>query len=83
MNGQPIRNSTRKIGPGIDVRGMGGYTILPPSGHPSGGVYKWEHMDLHLRMVLLLTLTGPYFSNYNRSNSGSAAGLLPPSEGNG
>lgn len=26
----------------IDVRGYGGYVLLPPSAHPGGGVYEWE-----------------------------------------
>jgi hypothetical protein len=37
----PIRNSAGLIGPGIDVRGEGGYIILPPSLHPSGRRYAW------------------------------------------
>ena len=37
-----IRNSASKIGPGIDVRGNGGYICLPPSRNATGGVYQWE-----------------------------------------
>jgi len=36
-----IRNSASKIGAGIDVRGRRGYTIIPPSTHPSGTTYQW------------------------------------------
>ena len=37
-----IRNSASKIGPGIDVRGNGGYVIWPPSRNATGGTYQWE-----------------------------------------
>jgi len=37
-----IRNSAKKIGPGIDVRGNGGYICLPPSRNATGGAYQWE-----------------------------------------
>lgn len=43
---EPIRNCAglrggRGIGPGIDVRGVGGFTVLPPSPHKSGRAYEW------------------------------------------
>lgn len=41
-DGDRIRNSAGKVAPGLDVRGDGGYVILPPSVHPNGTVYKLE-----------------------------------------
>lgn len=36
-----VRNSVGAVGPGIDVRGNGGYVIAPPSVHIGGGRYFW------------------------------------------
>ena len=36
-----IRNSAGKLGPGVDVRGDGGYIVAAPSRHASGGEYAW------------------------------------------
>jgi bifunctional DNA primase/polymerase-like protein/primase-like protein len=37
-----IKNSAGTIATGLDVRGDGGYVVLPPSIHPSGRPYVWS-----------------------------------------
>jgi hypothetical protein len=37
-----IRNSVEEIGPGVDVRGAGGYFVAPPSVRADGAAYRWE-----------------------------------------
>lgn len=39
---EPVPNSANRIGPGVDVRGEGGYVVAPPSLHVSGRRYLWE-----------------------------------------
>ena len=34
-------DTTGKLGPGIDVKGEGGYAVLPPSRLSAGGKYAW------------------------------------------
>ena len=35
------RNGVRRAGAALDVRGDGGYVVVPPSMHPSGTAYEW------------------------------------------
>ena len=39
--GVEIRNGASKFAEHLDVRGAGGYVVLPPSIHPSGRAYAW------------------------------------------
>ena len=48
--GSHVPNSAGILGPGLDVRGDGGYIVAPPSLHASGRTYAWEgtHHLAHL-----------------------------------
>jgi P4 family phage/plasmid primase-like protien len=37
----PVRNSASRLGDGLDVRGTGGYIVIPPS-HLTHGAYAWR-----------------------------------------
>ncbi len=40
-NEMTVRNSAGKIATGLDVRGVSGYVVVPPSVHPSGTTYEF------------------------------------------
>jgi hypothetical protein len=35
-------NASTRLGPGLDVRGDGGFVVAPPSVHPNGNTYQWD-----------------------------------------
>ncbi|MBM3768766.1 MAG: hypothetical protein FJW32_25580, partial [Acidobacteria bacterium] len=43
--GYVIGNSAGLLAEGVDVRGIGGYIVAPPSVHPSGTTYTWLDCD--------------------------------------
>lgn len=68
----PLRNSAGALGPGLDVRAIGGYCVAPPSMHICGQRYRWgvngpdtaDLLPLPAKLIPLLTpkaraMTGP------------------------
>lgn len=42
----PVQNSAEKLGPGLDVRGSGGYIVVAPSVHPDTKKrYEWDGLE--------------------------------------
>ena len=58
-----VRNSTSKLGKGIDIRGEGGYVIAPPSRRNDGLAYRWNSsetdVDIASAPTWLLDLIDP------------------------
>ncbi len=46
-----IRNSASVIGPGIDVRGDGGYIVVSPSIHPNGHRYELDISPTEIQLA--------------------------------
>jgi hypothetical protein len=56
--GETVRNSAGRLGPGLDVRGEGGYVVVPPSRTRSA--YEWlDRAPLAQATWLLACLSGP------------------------
>lgn len=78
-----LPNSAGKVGPGLDIRGDGGYVVAPPSNHVSGGQYQWEisshPADVQLADMpqwLLELAAGP-----QQSRNGHQPGAQTPTSG--
>lgn len=41
-DGEKFGNARGNLPKGIDIKGVGGYIVAPPSVHPSGRIYQWE-----------------------------------------
>ncbi len=63
-----IRNSASLIGPGVDVRGVGGFVVGPGSNHVSGGMYSWD-VDAHPDDVPLAPLPDWLLPSARATNS--------------
>jgi putative DNA primase/helicase len=75
-NGAKVRNSAGKLGKGLDVRGDGGYVILPPSAHQSGNRYQWVDesqplLDMPRWLERLLVEKQPRLSRVNGEGRGA------------
>jgi hypothetical protein len=43
LGSTPVPSSAGRVAAGIDVRGDGGYVLVPPSVHDTGVVYEWTN----------------------------------------
>jgi hypothetical protein len=59
-----VPTSAGRLGPGLDVRGEGGYVVAPPSIHASGYAYQWcNGRDVEPAPPWLVALTVPSPAN--------------------
>jgi hypothetical protein len=78
-----LRNSAGKIASGVDVRGAGGFVVIPPSVHPEGSSYEWltppDHALLPAPAWLLTLASKPETVS---PALGDGVGIIPEGERN-
>jgi putative DNA primase/helicase len=48
-----VKNSAKKLAPGLDIRGIGGYIVAAPSVHENGNIYTWIDCTLPTRSQIV------------------------------
>lgn len=75
----PLKNSTSKLGQGLDIRGDGGYVVAAPSIHANGKTYEISALDdlAEFPKEWLPALNAPK-QTVNQSNGSNGNGLHIP-----
>lgn len=76
-----VKNSDNLIGKHIDVRADGGYVIVAPSRHASGGVYQWEDLSVPLAVIPPWLVDACNGKKRKKKDAKVAAGKATPSSG--
>lgn len=71
--GGRVCNSVKKVAPGVDIRGDGGYVAAPPSLHPNGKKYCWLGSPISKGNLPLLP---SIFVNTNPANVAERSGSV-------